>query len=472
MIWTQVLGTPEKLADMVLTDTQLRITKTSEAMDANVPGGSLLFDLAGERQFVYDRVESRALPPQLLALLPPPDNANPQRRIIMSLLERRKEIRGLPFALQQWEMLLFAGRNGIGHLDVFERDDVARTYYAKQTTQQLRPSKGSEIWFAFRKFVEQTANEEEEDIVIQMIGPTPGVSGFAPKLISEICLDATHSWTGKTFGNNPIPAIVKIEQPLYPGLLALEELAYDYHRRAKIFDVPRTWLTTIEHGGEPLTMLASERFDRQGGKAIPQESFFSLLHTGNRNKYHCNTDGSMEDIAKLFAALNLPSKQKEEWFSRFVMAVLTGNGDLHTENMAIVGEAGNHHLSPVYDPAPMRAYRGRSSHNILSALPFAGHGGVLQSEYLPYAASGDTPENLGNLLKEFGKRIGIPSKKTKDSIAYLLRVTQNFREEAISILEGIPPELRRNKLAPDIDGFSTTLDLVRKAVSNNSGHPV
>jgi hypothetical protein len=37
--------------------------------------------------------------------------------------------------------------------------------------------------------------------------------------------------------------------------------------------------------------------------------------------------------------------------------------------MAIVGGASQHRLAPLYDPAPMRAYRGRVSHNILSALP-------------------------------------------------------------------------------------------------------
>lgn len=454
---------PEKLADMVLTDTELRVTKTNSAVELNLPGISLLHDLADDALFVYKRLESNALPPQLAALLPPPDSSNPQRRILLALLDRHKNIRGMPSAQQQWEMLLFAGRNGIGHLDVFESDEFANRYYAARAAIDLRTAGGSDLWFAFRKFVEHTASEEEEDLLIQIVGPTPGVSGFVPKLMSQICLDAENSWSGKLFGEQSIPAIVKLEQSLYPGLLALEELAYEYHRKAKLFDVPRTWLTTLSHHGQMMTLLASERFDRKEGLPIPQESFFSLLHTGSRSKYHCNTDGSMESVSRIFNVANLSVADKEQWFQRFVMSVLTGNGDLHTENMALIGGAGEQRLSPLYDPAPMRAYRGRASHNILSALPFSGTGGVVQEVYLPFAGSGETPDDLGKRLQDFGKSLRIPLKKVKESMAYLIEISDGFREEAIAVLDALPPEVRKNKLAPDIDGFSRTLCEVRQA---------
>ena len=466
VIWTQVRGTPEKLADMVFTDTQLRITKTADAMAAKVPGVSLLHDLAGDRQMVYDRVESRAFPPQLLALLPPVDSANPQRRILQALLERHRPVKGMQSAMQQWEMLLFAGRNGIGHLDVFEHDDLAKAYYTGKSgvLSSQKETAGSELWFAFRRFVERTANEDEENAVIETIGPTPGVSGFVPKLMAQVSLGSNNDWSGTLFGKNSTPAIIKIEQALYPGLLALEELAYDYHRRAKVFNVPRTWLKTINHQGESITLLAAERFDRVDGRALPQESFFSLLHSGNRNKYQCNTDGSMEDLAKIFTVTGLPIEQKEEWFKRFVMSVLTGNGDLHTENMAIVGGASQHQLAPLYDPAPMRAYRGRASHNILSALPFSGVGGVAQTPMLPYASSGETPPHLGKLLIEFGRAAGIHARRSKTFISELADVTKDFCDEATAVLEALPASARKNSLAPAIDGFRATLREVRSSV--------
>ena len=49
------------------------------------------------------------------------------------------------------------------------------------------------------------------------------------------------------------------------------------------------------------------------------------------------------------------------------MALMTGNSDLHLENISFVGPKGDAKLSPVYDPAPMRAYDG---HAMVLALEF------------------------------------------------------------------------------------------------------
>lgn len=463
VIWTRAGGEPAKLADMVLTDTELRITKTAEAQARRLPGVSLLHDLAGESQFSYARSEGKPLPPQLEVLLPPPEHTNPQRRVLLALMERRGiALRGLPVAEQHWQMLLFAGRNGLGHIDVFTHDDEARQFYAPAGEQPARPVDASSLWFAFQRYVAQTANEDEENLVVDTVGPTPGIAGFVPKLMTAIALDAAGNWQGKLQADGGLPVIVKIEQPHYPGLLALEKLAYDTHQRAG-FAVPRTWYQEIHHHGETLPLLAVERFDRQAGRCHPQESFYSLLHTGNRDKYRCNTDGSMETLARVFDVLQLPAAQKEEWFRRFVMAILTGNGDLHSENMAIVGGLGEHRLAPLFDPAPMRAYRGKASHNILSALPFADIGGVAQEQYRPYAASGATPPDLVERLLGFASHIGIHRKRARDAIATLLTATQDYREEAIACLEQVPPALRKQR-APDIDGFARTLEEVRGAV--------
>lgn len=154
--------------------------------------------------------------------------------------------------------------------------------------------------------------------------------------------------------------------------------------------------------------------------------------------------------------------QKEERFGRFVLAILTGNGDMHTENMAIVGGAGECRLSPVFDPAPMRAYRGRASHNILSALPFNHIGDVVQETYRPYASSGKTPPDLGRHLVDFAVSARIPKRRAKNELARLHQLTTDFREAAINVLEDLPLEARKSR-APDIDGFATTLSEIRAA---------
>lgn len=462
VLWTRAAGSPQKLADMVLTETELRVTQTAEAKAAKLPGISLLHDLAGTPQFVHSRSEGRPLPPQLEALLPLADTMNVQRRILQRLMEQRGiELRGRLPIEQQWMMLIFAGRNGVGHLDVFEHDDAARSFYAPKASASPLPINGSSLWVTFRRFVQHIANEEEERLIADTVGPTPGIAGFVPKLPTEISLNPNGEWSGNLSPGRGLPVIVKLEQPAYPGLLALEALAYQYHAKAG-FDVPRTWFKTITHGGETIPLLAIERFDRQPGRTLPQESFYSLLHTGNRKKYHVNTDGTMEDLAKIFDVLKLSAAQKEEWFGRFVLAILTGNGDMHTENMAIVGGAGECRLSPVFDPAPMRAYRGRASHNILSALPFNHIGGVVQETYRPYASSGKTPPDLGQHLVDFAVSARIPKRRAKNELARLHQLTTDFREAAINVLEALPLETRKSR-APDIDGFATTLSEIRAA---------
>lgn len=158
------------------------------------------------------------------------------------------------------------------------------------------------------------------------------------------------------------------------------------HRRAG-FEVPETRYLDVD--GVPV--LASRRFDRRWayGGSVPVESVYSLWAEREPGRIRCNTDGSMEltaDTLREFGVAQL------DWFGRFVVALLTGNGDLHSENMSLMVRDGQVQLSPVYDPAPMRAYRGRDNHDLLSALPFSGIGGTTSTGYRPYADSGSPPQ--------------------------------------------------------------------------------
>ena len=57
---------------------------------------------------------------------------------------------------------------------------------------------------------------------------------------------------------------------------------------------------------------------------------------------------------------------KKELYRRYLMAMLTGNGDMHLENISFLGGTRGTTLSPVYDPAPMRAW---PQHDVRSAIP-------------------------------------------------------------------------------------------------------
>lgn len=464
VIWTRVRGVPEKLADMVLTARELRITKTQSAIDRRLPGISVLHDLAGNHQINYRRSEYHNLPPQLASLLPSSDPGNPQRKVLSLLLDRKMEVRGMPVIERDWHMLLFAGHNGIGHIDVFASDEAAGQFYRNRDRVPEKPLSGSSVWFAFNRFIADTASDIEQALVCETVGPTPGISGFMSKLVAPVTI-VDGKWDGGLFGDRATPAIIKVEQAGWPGLLALEQLAYEYYRNSG-FEVPMTYTKTVESEGESICLLAIERFDRKAEMPVPMESFFSVLRTGSPGKFFSNTDGTMEEASRLFSVLGMPSESKEDWYGRFVMSFLTGNGDMHLENMSILGGVEECRLSPVYDPAPMRAYRGRSNHDLLSALPFNGIGGITEGEFLPYASSGDTPADLGRILVEFGKHIGIHPRRSKARIAALLEQTRDFKEEAIAALERVPVDKRRRR-APDINGFRKTLSDVRNGIETS-----
>ncbi|HSG22013.1 MAG TPA: HipA domain-containing protein [Azonexus sp.] len=461
VIWTRYGGQPCKLADMVLTPSELRITKHPDAV--GLPGPSLIHDKLGISTIEYKRDQWRHLPPQLEALLPPSNRDNPQRVILSKLLSRHIDTRGMPIIEQEWEMLLFAGRNGIGHLDVFPSDQIAERIYAKAPLPTIKASAASDLWATFKRIAEDTAKDNNEiDEIVQAIGPTPGISGFNPKLFVGLDMQADQ-WSGGISPSTGLQAIVKVESERYPGLLPLEALAYDIHNQARI-PTPKYWLREIDFEGEKFPILAIERFDRaKNGTPIPLESVFSLLRTGSPTKFYDTTDGTMEDVWNAIKYVTANQiNDRFNLFSRFTLALLTGNGDLHLENWSMLGCCGSVGLSPVYDPAPMRAYRAfRSNHDLLSALPFSGIGGTGNT---PYASSGEIPADLGSKLVQFGEYLGLANRTCRTRLAELLELSTDYPEKAIAMLESIPIH-RRKQNAPDIAGFEKTLAELHKSLS-------
>lgn len=374
------------------------------------------------------------LPPQLAALIPPRDPRNSQRRIVSTLMDRAGiELRGRPALEQDWLTLLYCGRDGIGALDVFESDADAERYYGKPDRPE--PSE-SELLPALIRMQRGQASPADTELILAQ-GPVAGVPGAMPK------------WLGREW-------LYKFESSAYPGLLALEDLAYEIHRRAG-FEVPETRLLAID--GVPV--LASRRFDRRlaHGRAVAVESMYSVWATEYPSQIRCNTDGSMELMADTFREYGLPVL---EWYGRYVLAILTGNGDMHSENVSLLARDDQVQLSPIYDPAPMRAYRGRDNHDLLSALPCAGIGGTTSSGYRPYADSGDTPPDLRDRLVQLGVYAGIDAAVAEGEIDRLLAVSAGYAESVPAHLILTLPGGYQGR-APDVRGFQATLDAVARA---------
>jgi serine/threonine-protein kinase HipA len=162
--------------------------------------------------------------------------------------------------------------------------------------------------------------------------------------------------------------------------------------------VPRFWTRTSPEG---LRLLAVERFDRRGGRPMHLESLFSLLNVASANRVLSATGGSYQEVAQVLGlqdpvASSEPAKDRREMFKRFCMALLTGNGDMHGENMAVLVGPRGPRLAPVYDPAPMRAY---AQHDMYSALPW------MRGDARPgFGLPGDLAERLERLSSTFGVR--------------------------------------------------------------------
>lgn len=418
VVWTRRNG-PKKLVDLLL-----------GATGVTVLNGTLSLANGGEAPYV-----TSGLPAQLQPLIPVRSPFNLQRRIVQFHMEREGiEIRGLPALKQDWLTLLSCGRNGVGHLDVFDSDMNAERYYARQRTQVADLSVLPDL---HRYMIGKQTGPDLERLT-EILGVTSGIPGAHPKILLD-------EW------------LVKIDNPTYPGLLTLEAIAYDYHRRCGLV-TPETILLDFEG----THYLASRRFDRVGNLPVPVESLFALWSTESPSSIRCNTDGSLEMAAETIQRFESRESQRKEWFRRVVMSILTGNGDLHSENISLIGDDQTE-LSPIYDPAPMRAFRGRENHNLLSALPFTGIGGVASGAYRPFADSGDTPPDLGARLIRLGRHSGLREEEAREEMRRLLDLTADFTSDAAGYLAGALPANYRGR-QPDIPGFISTLETVRCAI--------
>jgi serine/threonine-protein kinase HipA len=122
---------------------------------------------------------------------------------------------------------------------------------------------------------------------------------------------------------------------------------------------------------------------------------------------------------------------KQHLFSRLVLAMLTGNGDLHMENLSVIRSGNALSFTPVYDPAPMRAY---SIHNMLAVMPFGNYGD---------SGADDRVVGLREALVNFASNLGI-KKQTRENIVHrMLDATENLAVR-IQALQRLPQDNKKN----------------------------
>ncbi|HEX9593916.1 MAG TPA: HipA domain-containing protein [bacterium] len=433
VVWTRVAGEPVKMGSLYVTEVEARFQYTAEFVETGLPGLSLVYPPAvyGERPVVLR--QPRTLHPRLRALIPPPGEHNFQRKLLLAHLRAQGTTFADPFA-EDWALLTLAGHGGIGHVDCFADDDAARAWYGDARPAPL-VEVGERMGAALRDLIAWL--DADAVALLQTLGPTPSVGGAVPKLLVAI----PHAgWTGQvsvpTKGSDPhrLDVVLKLERSqTYPGLVELEAMALEAHAAAG-FVVPRHWRCQVAG----LPALAVERFDRDSaGLPIPCESWFAILAAGARD-IATPYDGSLDRIGRAIdtPAITLVGDRREakrHLFRRLLMALLTGNGDLHLENLAILGSGETAGFSPVFDPTPMRAY---SLHDLLTPLPFGEYG------QLPDGVA--TPVGLTKAVVRFARGLGIRRDEAAALVREALRATDDYvdRVRGLTIL----PDPHRRRL--------------------------
>ena len=441
VIWTRLVTRPLRMGQLYVTDAECRFTYDEDYLDSGLPGLGAIYSpgVFGTRTIVRARTESFDFLPPIQSLVPPRGERNFQRKLILDYLaaDGITPTAGLD---TDWEILKVSGHGGIGHLDLFATDEKAVEWYAAPARPELHDITGTP-GFSLKDYLSWFDRDAES--LIRIIGPTPSVGGAIPKLL--VTMPET-GWDGRIglparFGTQGVVDVVlKFEQPtVYPGLVELEALALAVHREAG-FDVPRSW--QVEFNGVPA--LAVERFDRDANRnPLFTETLYSVLASGDSRITH-NHSYSFERIGRAIerSPIDIVTDReagKRHLLWRLVMAILTGNGDLHMENLSVVQREGELSFSPVYDPTPMRAY---SIHNMLAVMPFGNYGEVDERTA--------EPVRLRQGIRNLARHLGIPPAVRDELLEQSLRATQNYAERVRSL--GTLPEQNRENLGRILDG--------------------
>ncbi len=424
VVWTRCGDAPLKMGRFTMTTTECRFSYEADYISSSLPGLGVLYkpDFVGTTTIAWKRSPYFDFLPQLQTLIPPASDDNFQRQLILSYLAQQDQMPEPGFQ-SDWAILMVSGHGGIGHLDVFSDDEQARDWYANNRPSELFPVK-NEFGFSLKEFL-TWLDDSAGGTLLETLGPTPSVGGAIPKLLLSIPRDG---WDGRiglpTRGavEGRTDVVLKFEKNTYPGIVELEALALELHREAG-FDVPRYWTTQIN--GMPA--IAIERYDRDSkGKPLFTETLYSVLATGDSrisNHYSSSYDaiGNAIDRSPI-PIVSEPMQAKLHLLKRLLMSFVSGNGDLHLENLSLVQCGEQICFSPVYDPTPMRAY---SRHNMLSVMPFGNYGELDAS---------DTPVDFTRAVSGLSKNLGINRNVLKEMLEEVLHVSRDYEEQIQSLL--------------------------------------
>lgn len=141
--------------------------------------------------------------------------------------------------------------------------------------------------------------------------------------------------------------LLKLDPPEHPHLVENEAAHLQGARGLKI-PVAKSSVIADRNG---LRGLLVERFDRVMGPAgtwvrLPLEDGTQVLGLPPASKYGVSSE---EVATALSATCAAPLLASRNLYLQFVFAWLTGNGDLHAKNLAVLGSPRGYVMAPVFD---------------------------------------------------------------------------------------------------------------------------
>ncbi len=170
------------------------------------------------------------------------------------------------------------------------------------------------------------------------------ISGVQPKV--SIRLDKK-DWTLQAVATGGTH-ILKPEPEQFPQLPQNENLCMNMAEKLGL-RVPSHGLFEMADGK---LCYVIKRFDRtEDGRRIAKETMFQIL--GSTDKY----SGSLENVGKAIRAYAANvGLDMIDFFERVLFCFLTGNGDMHLKNWALLGAGQDVTLAPCYDLVCSRLY--------------------------------------------------------------------------------------------------------------------
>ncbi|WP_415912407.1 type II toxin-antitoxin system HipA family toxin [Neptuniibacter sp. QD37_11] len=398
----------------------------------DMPGLSAMLPPSRMRDgaIIHMVTELEPLPVVIRHLVPPNTNDNFQRRLLLASL-RDQNISPPAGFETDWALLMYCGHGTIGHLNVFESDELALQWFNERESVDQFFAEDSRLTEILSEHM-QWLNSHKDDHVARApaLGGSPNVGGMIPKILASIHRDG-YRGTFNLPQNRPAffdetytDVIIKYQPEKYQGMAALEAFSLAFHKQLG-FEVPRYWFGSLNK----YATLLVERFDRDiQGRPLYQESLFSVLNLILAKEFKTGLSSSFLNVATALTASNLPLNlsmiQREHFFDRLCLALLTGNGDLHLENLSFCHNGGEYQFTPVYDSTPMAAFAG---HTMYLPLELSNKGDCLKNGYLaPDIKDQLIAVGLEIGLKNASFRVDKWVGKIPSYLAQLQRINEDF----------------------------------------------